>query len=287
MQVESIIEIIWAISFSAFILTAVLAIIAVNKQKKKEAQAAVKAYSVYYKKVAELNRGYNFCWDIPENGNIRIYELEKTKAKYDKRRLKDMLYEKIEKIPLTIEQALKDVETNRELFLNYESKLNNLHSEATEQCCRRLKVSYNRFLKAEQELVDGILLHPICALQVQCKKEYISPAGKNVYREAATFFEGDIRNAVAEVKRASEKRNTEEYRRKAERSRVTDKLRYQIMRRDGFRCQLCGASQADGVKLHIDHIIPVSKGGTSDMENLRTLCERCNLGKGDQMENER
>ena len=56
------------------------------------------------------------------------------------------------------------------------------------------------------------------------------------------------------------------------------------MRRDGFRCQLCGATQADGVKLHVDHIIPISKGGTSDIDNLRTLCERCNRGKGDQFE---
>ena len=64
----------------------------------------------------------------------------------------------------------------------------------------------------------------------------------------------------------------------------TEKLRYQVMRRDGFRCQLCGATQADGVKLHVDHIIPVSKGGTSDIGNLRTLCDRCNRGKGDQFE---
>ena len=56
------------------------------------------------------------------------------------------------------------------------------------------------------------------------------------------------------------------------------------MRRDQFRCQICGARAEDGVRLHVDHINPVSKGGTSDMSNLRTLCDRCNLGKGDSVE---
>ncbi|MBR2352886.1 MAG: HNH endonuclease, partial [Clostridia bacterium] len=41
-----------------------------------------------------------------------------------------------------------------------------------------------------------------------------------------------------------------------------------------------GATSRDGVKLEVDHIIPVSKGGKSTLDNLQTLCERCNRGKG-------
>ena len=67
---------------------------------------------------------------------------------------------------------------------------------------------------------------------------------------------------------------------------MTDKLRYEILKRDGFRCQICGATANDGVKLHVDHIYPVSKGGKTVPENLRTLCERCNMGKGDSIEDE-
>lgn len=69
-----------------------------------------------------------------------------------------------------------------------------------------------------------------------------------------------------------------------QRRKMSDKLRYEVMRRDGFRCQLCGATQADGYKLHVDHILPVSKGGKTEICNLRTLCERCNMGKGDRLE---
>ncbi|MBQ8902158.1 MAG: HNH endonuclease [Bacilli bacterium] len=64
-----------------------------------------------------------------------------------------------------------------------------------------------------------------------------------------------------------------------ERSVINNDIRYEVLKRDNFRCKLCGMSAEDGVKLHVDHIIPVSKGGKSTMNNLQTLCERCNLGK--------
>ena len=68
------------------------------------------------------------------------------------------------------------------------------------------------------------------------------------------------------------------------RSRViSDKMRYQVLKRDHFKCCACGASPSKdaSVELHIDHIIPWSRGGETTLENLQTLCSRCNLGKGD------
>lgn len=63
------------------------------------------------------------------------------------------------------------------------------------------------------------------------------------------------------------------------------RLRYRVLERDHFTCQACGASPAkdSSVSLHIDHIIPWSKGGRTTLENLQTLCARCNLGKGNLM----
>lgn len=59
-------------------------------------------------------------------------------------------------------------------------------------------------------------------------------------------------------------------------------LRYRVLSRDSFRCVLCGATPAIELdcRLHVDHIIPWSKSGKSEIENLRTLCEKCNLGRG-------
>jgi hypothetical protein len=63
-------------------------------------------------------------------------------------------------------------------------------------------------------------------------------------------------------------------------------LRYAVLRRDRFRCILCGRSPATdiGVCLHVDHIHPWSLGGETVLENLRSLCEDCNLGKGSSVE---
>jgi hypothetical protein len=60
------------------------------------------------------------------------------------------------------------------------------------------------------------------------------------------------------------------------------KLRLSVLKRDNFRCVLCGRSPAKdiGVDLHLDHIIPFSKGGKTEIDNLQTLCADCNLGKG-------
>ena len=59
------------------------------------------------------------------------------------------------------------------------------------------------------------------------------------------------------------------------------RLRYKVLKRDNFSCKLCGASPAKNpkVELHIDHITPWSKDGETIIENLQTLCSKCNLGK--------
>lgn len=61
------------------------------------------------------------------------------------------------------------------------------------------------------------------------------------------------------------------------------RLRFRVMQRDNFKCKICGASPATdpSVELHIDHIVPWSKGGETVIENLQTLCSKCNLGKSD------
>jgi 5-methylcytosine-specific restriction endonuclease McrA len=62
---------------------------------------------------------------------------------------------------------------------------------------------------------------------------------------------------------------------------VSPRMRFAVLRRDTYACQLCGATAADGVVLEIDHQIPISKGGTNDEANLWTLCRDCNQGKSD------
>ncbi len=57
--------------------------------------------------------------------------------------------------------------------------------------------------------------------------------------------------------------------------RVPDSMRAAVLVRDGGRCRRCRRS----IKLEMDHIIPVSKGGKTEESNLQILCRRCNRAK--------
>ena len=189
MQLQDILENVWIWAAVLLLLIALsaLVVISIRKQQNEKARAAVKANSTYYNRVKELNKRYTFREDIPKNGNIIFYESEKTKAKFDKRQLEDILYERIKENPLDIGRAFRDVEANRETYRDYESQLHMLHSEATESDCKRLKIPYKRFLMTEQEMVREASLKPVLAIQIECRKEYISPAGRNEYWEECTL----------------------------------------------------------------------------------------------------
>lgn len=57
---------------------------------------------------------------------------------------------------------------------------------------------------------------------------------------------------------------------------ITEDERNEIFDRDKWKCVFCG----DSNDLQIDHIIPFSKGGTTEDNNLQTLCKSCNVKKG-------
>jgi hypothetical protein len=63
--------------------------------------------------------------------------------------------------------------------------------------------------------------------------------------------------------------------------KLSTSLRYDILARDQYTCQDCGAKASDGARLEVDHKVPRSKGGSNDASNLVTLCSDCNHGKSD------
>jgi hypothetical protein len=63
---------------------------------------------------------------------------------------------------------------------------------------------------------------------------------------------------------------------------ISKSVRFEVFKRDQFKCQYCGAS-APEVLLQVDHINPVANGGTNDIINLITACFGCNNGKRDKL----
>lgn len=78
-----------------------------------------------------------------------------------------------------------------------------------------------------------------------------------------------IERAQATMAMGFEPRNS------AKRKRIPDDIKQYVWVRDGGQCQSCGAT----VELQFDHIIPISMGGSSNVENLQVLCGPCNRSK--------
>jgi len=69
---------------------------------------------------------------------------------------------------------------------------------------------------------------------------------------------------------------------RTKRKALSRKVRFEVFKRDSFTCQYCGRS-APAVILQIDHMKPVSKGGTDELMNLISSCDKCNQGKSDRL----
>jgi len=63
---------------------------------------------------------------------------------------------------------------------------------------------------------------------------------------------------------------------------IPPKMKLKVFKRDNYTCRFCGKSPATypELVLEVDHIKPVSEGGSNEIDNLQTLCIMCNRGKG-------
>jgi 5-methylcytosine-specific restriction endonuclease McrA len=87
---------------------------------------------------------------------------------------------------------------------------------------------------------------------------------------------------IAEENEERSRRGAERTARYRARRRLTERewndLRAQVIDRDNWTCQYCGASELESP--HCDHIVPLIAGGTNDLDNLACACRECNTGKG-------
>lgn len=179
---------------------------------------------------------------------------------------------------------IAQVKENREQFASYQKKVDELFQKEYPVDADSINMPLERYYKCEARMFNDIKLKPVVDCLYYVKMSYSSPKRKvNLRKE--DFFDFDEMFACFEsMSRSHLDRNTYQKLAAVERGEVSDSLRYDIMCRDNFTCVLCGASAREGVRLHVDHIIPIAKGGKSTPDNLRTLCERCNVGKSDKIE---
>lgn len=239
--------------------------------------------SEYYKYVLALNKRTSYHRNIARSGKV-IYTMHVTsKAKFDRTDTISSLHEYLDFYGHEMNVYLSQVSENRKVYRAYNSEFSGLSSVITREKCNELRIDYDKFQKIEQNLVDSEKLDMIQTLAITCFVEYTSPQGRNSYSKKCTYLESEIRTIIQDRIEQRAYVQSEAYRRRNERAKVTPSLRYDVMRRDDFRCRLCGRSARDGVELEVDHIVPISKGGSSIESNLQTLCRDCNRGKSAKM----
>lgn len=231
--------------------------------------------SARYHALLVLNERYRFHNDIEQK---YVYKKElNSKAQFDRFNFGKYISELIENNMDFFTYIIKKANENQLLSAEYKKELSALPNPADEQEAKERKVPFCIYQRLEKKLVQKQILQPVVSPSVVCKISYTSPKGRNSYASHKDYSFCNIIEYCELVKGQIEARNTKEYQRK----RMTPSLRYDILKRDKFSCAICGRSEKDGVKLHVDHIIPVSKGGRTEYDNLRTLCNDCNLGKSD------
>lgn len=124
----------------------------------------------------------------------------------------------------------------------------------------------------------GLAVIDESVLNVEYKFSYTSDGGMAQRSFSVPMNEENIAELINQL----ESRLSLEALAKEQRAMMTTKLRTQIKERDNYTCCQCGNSvfAEPNLLLEIDHIIPVSKGGLTQENNLQTLCWKCNRNKG-------
>ena len=167
--------------------------------------------------------------------------------------------------------VLKKCALNLEISRKYERLLEKAPPLETENPDERYRWTEERLVMEYERKIKPTIPDFVFSFS------YVSSQGRVHYEHTRTLDFYEMIAIYKQIQSDEKHKTSAQY----ERSQMTQTLRYDVMKRDHFRCVLCGRSADDGVKLHVDHIVPVAKGGKTVMSNLRTLCEDCNRGKRD------
>lgn len=237
--------------------------------------------SLQIKELNKINNSFNsyFEWELKEV--YSIHERYNTKQKYDRTSPDKFCFEHIYDNLDFYDDLINKFESNIEINNNYIKKYYSIKDNIlTELDCEKLNIPFKKAIKYEKKFYQKNKIKPIINFALSCHLSYTSPQGRNSYSKEQVYYMNDIKQIIEKSKLQLEYNQTKEARKKFERNKLTKSLRYDVLRRDNFKCVICGRTSQDGAFLHVDHILPIARGGETKLDNLQTLCENCNLGKG-------
>ena len=247
---------------------------------RKKYRKFVLLHSIALKQLREINNKYEFL-DVANFDMVHSYDNENM---YDDISCEDYLTYELVYLQSEVGYAIEDALENKRMFQLYKNEINRTcvmdRYDTTDLLRNR-----NRLIKFEEELFDKNIKIPIVELTIVVKLRLTNINGAYRRSKYYEFSSNEIKEIIKGLnqKRGKFYLNNDIWQSicRVERGKVTNKMRFAIYQRDGYRCRKCGRRTDD---LEVDHIIPISKGGKSTFDNLQTLCHRCNVRKGDKIE---
>ena len=239
----------------------------------------IKKKSKLYYNIIELNNKYSFGDFKPFYDNYNVY----FKSNLETCNFDDYLLMTIDKkYDLLKQYKLKFDELNS-LYNKYNEEYNDLKKYISADEAIELKINNDEYIKCQSEIFEQLKNKNTPEFKVVIYINYSSKKGRVKKKKYQVYNKEQFYNKMQEYLKLRNERKLYEISARVERARMSESMRYDVLKRDNFRCQICGASSKDGANLQVDHIIPVSKGGKTEMKNLQSLCSRCNIGKSNKM----
>lgn len=252
---------------------------ALFRSRERKYEQFVLENSLVLKRLKDVNSRYVFN----ECKNPRLSHTYDNEITYDTVSCADYLIYQMQFDRAEWFKQIKEVNRNKEKYAEYVRELSLIKDFGQfEKTVEKLKL--NKLIEIERNLFNkNTQDKSVTQFSVQVVL-YCSTINGRVYRKKSNEF--SVEDIFAFNKRLNDKngkfyndRGIWDALCRVERGKVSNKLRFYIYQRDGYRCKKCGVSDKYA-PLEIDHIIPIAKGGKSTVDNLQTLCHRCNVEKG-------
>lgn len=257
-------------------------IFAIFRVKQKKYKNFVLQNSICLQRLKDINSRYTFNPYI----NFDINHTYDNKIFYDTVSCEDYLIYQLQFKSKKISKQIQNIHENKQLYSNYLSEVNAVSDFGKFQSPIK-KLKLKKLLITEKDFFKKYLLSPPTQQFSLTVTLFCSTLNGHIYdRKTNVFYDYNI---MPLIKRLNNKQGTFYNDRdiwdslcRVERGKVSNKMRFSIYKRDGYRCRQCGVSQRY-TDLEIDHIIPIAKGGKTTYDNLQTLCHSCNVEKGDSL----
>ena len=250
------------------------------EKKDSERRSYIENNDLLIEQLKLLNVRYYGQFDNSLQGEYRCFQKLQAKSQFDSFSPENHLEKLILSEPSFYEGILDGVLNNRKQLNSYLCEFTQLRlSQDVPADNNGLFDSKEQYLEIRNTLFEQWKLSPRTEVVVTVTWTYRSPAGRNTYCDSQSFGIEDLNRLFQQAKECARAEKDRYEAASYQRSLMTPKLRFEVLKRDGYRCRVCGRSRSEGAQLEVDHIVPVSKGGKTIMSNLQTLCRECNRGK--------